>query len=209
VTEAEWLACTDPVPMLTFLMSKASNRKLRLFGCACCRQVWELLTDETFRTAVETAERFSDGLANKKDLAGAKQMSGESLSRCGVTGPTYCAFGAAWSTTRTPVGSAAMYPIWVFTSDAERSWQLSFLHDLFGNPFRPVAIDPAILEWHDATIPTLARTIYDDRRFDDLPILADALEEVGCHDADILSHCRGPGPHVRGCWVVDLLLGKE
>jgi hypothetical protein len=85
----------------------------------------------------------------------------------------------------------------------------SMRREIFGNPFRPVAIAPAWLAWNDGTVPKLAQTIYDDRRFDLLPILADALEEAGCDHADILTHCRGPGPHVRGCWVVDLLLGKE
>jgi hypothetical protein len=93
------------------------------------------------------------------------------------------------------------------TSDEIR-YQCSLLRDIFGNPFRPVAIDPAWLKWNDATIPRQAQAIYDERRFADLPILADALEEAGCTNADILEHCRGPGPHVRGCWVVDAMLGK-
>ena len=69
-------------------------------------------------------------------------------------------------------------------------------------------VDHTWLAWRDGTILKLAQAIYDDRAFDRLPVLADALEEAGCHDADILAHCRAPGPHVRGCWVVDLLLGK-
>jgi hypothetical protein len=70
-------------------------------------------------------------------------------------------------------------------------------------------INPIWLRWNDGTVVKLAQSIYDERRFTDLPILADALEDAGCADADILAHCRGPGPHVRGCWVVDLLLGKS
>jgi hypothetical protein len=76
-------------------------------------------------------------------------------------------------------------------------------------PFRPVSIAPTWLVWNSGTIPKLAQAIYDERRFANLPILADALEEAGCDSADILFHCRQPGEHVRGCWVVDLLLGKE
>ena len=83
------------------------------------------------------------------------------------------------------------------------------LYCIFDNPFRPVAIDPAWLTWHDSTVPRMSQAIYDERAFDRLPILADALEEAGCTNADILGHCRGPGPHVRGCRVVDLLLGKK
>lgn len=85
---------------------------------------------------------------------------------------------------------------------------VEILRDIAGNPFRPITVNRDWLTWNDRTVPKLAQTIYDDRRFDLLPILADALEEAGCGDADILAHCRGPGPHVRGCWVVDLLLGK-
>ena len=75
-------------------------------------------------------------------------------------------------------------------------------------PFRPVSLDPSWLTWHNATIPKIAHAIYDDRAFDRLPILADALEAAGCTDTQILDHCRRPGEHVGGCWVVDALLGK-
>jgi hypothetical protein len=83
------------------------------------------------------------------------------------------------------------------------------LRDIVGNPFRPTAVEPAWLTWNGGMVTTLARTIYDEHAFDRLPILADALEDACCDDAAILAHCRGPGPHVRGCWVVDLLLRKE
>src|SRR5262249_41152819 len=92
---------------------------------------------------------------------------------------------------------------------AERAAQSCLLRDIFGpRPFRPVAVDPGWLSWNAATTRGLAGAIYEERAFDRLPILADALEEAGCADADLLSHCRQPGEHVRGCWVVDLLLGK-
>lgn len=84
--------------------------------------------------------------------------------------------------------------------------ETDILRDVFGNPLRPVIINPASIT---SNVRQLAELIYADRAFDRLPLLADALEEVGCDNADILAHCRGPGPHVRGCWVVDLLLGKE
>jgi hypothetical protein len=84
-----------------------------------------------------------------------------------------------------------------------------FFRCIFGNPFGPVAINPAWLTWNDGTIPKLAQAIYDDRAFDRLPILSDALEESGCSDQDILNHCRQLTEHVRGCWALDLVLGKE
>ena len=84
------------------------------------------------------------------------------------------------------------------------------LRDIVGNPFRlPPAIEPAWLVWNDGTIRKIVQAIYEERAFDRLPILADALEDTGCDNVELLAHCRGDGPHVRGCWVVDLLLGKQ
>jgi hypothetical protein len=213
MTETEWLVCTDPQLMVGFLTDGAgSDRKLRLFGCACCRHVWDWLTENCFRDAVEVAERFADGQASSKELAVAKRISGAALERnglAGVTGPRYCALGSAWSCTRNPQ-TAALYPLWVFNDGAQRSWEVLLLRDIFGNPFRPIpSVPPVWLAWNDSTIQKLAQTIYDEHAFDRLPILADALEEAGCTNADILNHCRQPGEHVRGCWVIDLILGKE
>jgi hypothetical protein len=88
--------------------------------------------------------------------------------------------------------------------------QYNVVHDLFGPlPFRPVAINPAWLAWNDGTVQKIAQAIYDERDFDRMPILADALEEAGCTNQDILDHCRSGGEHVRGCWVIDLVLGKS
>src|SRR5205807_9968252 len=79
------------------------------------------------------------------------------------------------------------------------------LRCVIGNPFRPASVAPA---WRTPSVMALACAAYEDRRFEDLPLLADALEEAGCTDAAILAHCRGPGPHVRGCWALDLILSK-
>jgi hypothetical protein len=98
---------------------------------------------------------------------------------------------------------------WTPTWSSARALQAALLRELFGNPFRPVAADPSWLTWNDGTIPKLAGAIYDDRAFDRMPVLADALEESGCMNSDILGHCRGPGSHCRGCWVVDLLTGRS
>jgi hypothetical protein len=83
------------------------------------------------------------------------------------------------------------------------------VRDIFGNPFRPVSLDPAWLSWNEGTVPRIAQVIYEDGRFNKLPVLADALEEAGCDNDAILSHCREPGPHARGCWVIDQVLGKS
>ena len=80
------------------------------------------------------------------------------------------------------------------------------IRDMFGNPFRPVTFSPA---WRTDTAVSLAKQMYDSRDFCAMPILADALQDAGCDNEDVLNHCRGDGPHVRGCWVVDVVLGKE
>jgi len=88
----------------------------------------------------------------------------------------------------------------------QRAIHCTILRDIFGNPFNPVTLDSA---WLTANVVGLAQSIYDERAFDRLPILADALEDAGCTNADILNHCRQPGEHVRGCWLVDLVLQKS
>jgi hypothetical protein len=102
-------------------------------------------------------------------------------------------------------------PSWLNDPEPEivRSNCIRLLRDLFGNPFRPTALAPAWLGWKHGTAAAVARHVYEDRAFHELPILADALEDAGCTDADLLGHCRGPGPHIRGCWAVDLILGKQ
>ena len=91
-----------------------------------------------------------------------------------------------------------MTDIW----NRERSLQAAILRDIFGNPFRPVTFSPS---WQTDTAVTLASQMYDARDFSAMPILADALQDAGCDSADVLDHCREAGPHVRGCWVVDLV----
>jgi hypothetical protein len=90
--------------------------------------------------------------------------------------------------------------------EQEEREQAVLIREVFGNPFRPVTLD---IRWQTETVVALATGIYADRAFDRMPILADAMEEAGCDNADMLNHCRGEGPHVRGCWVVDLVLGKS
>ncbi len=91
----------------------------------------------------------------------------------------------------------------------ESAAQAELLRCLFGDVFRPSTPHQSWLAWNVGTIGKLAQTVYEERAFHSLPILADALEDAGCDDGDILDHCRGPGPHVLGCWVLDALLGKE
>ncbi|WP_232069915.1 hypothetical protein [Gemmata massiliana] len=85
-------------------------------------------------------------------------------------------------------------------------YEVGYIRDIFENPFRPTVFSP---EWHTDTVVALARQMYESRDFSAMPILADALQDAGCDNTDVLDHCRGPSPHVRGCWVVDLVLGKQ
>jgi hypothetical protein len=105
------------------------------------------------------------------------------------------------------VGKWKMIPLSeTVPTGAGKAVECRLIRDVFPNPFRPVPFSP---EWRTATAVALSRQQYDSRNFSAMPILADALQDAGCDNADILDHCRGPGPHVRGCWVVDLVLGKE
>jgi hypothetical protein len=227
MTEAEWLVYTNPKPMLEFLLGKASERKMHLFACACCRRIWHLLVDVRSRRVIEAAEQFIEGEVSREVLATAITSAIEAREDLFAPSETY---GVEWRAAHaaTKAGSCALITTKEFNRDAwiyaaeETSWQVRYAHeteggehasllrDLFGPlPFRPETIKSDWPAWQGGTIPQLAQAIYEERRFHDLPVLADALEEAGCDNADILAHCRQPGEHVRGCWVVDLLLGKE
>ncbi|HEY7330949.1 MAG TPA: hypothetical protein VH592_25150 [Gemmataceae bacterium] len=229
-TEAEWLTCTDPLKMLRYLLGRTSDRKLRLFAVACCRRIWHLLIDKRSREAVEVAERYADGRATDEELETASDAAhavwDADMERASTEGkwdrrsrlPYYNASAAAYNVA-IPLGWWGAAPAFVDPdkiaretvpdTSAEGAAQCVLLRDIFGNPFRPVTLHSTWLVWQGGTIPNLGQAIYDDRAFDRLPILADALEEAGCTNADVLAHCRQPWEHVRGCWAVDLLLGKE
>jgi len=219
MTEAEWLTATDPTPMLEYLKDKASGRKIRLFVVACARAVWDQLSVEEMRTAVETGERLADNLASEDDRfqmmqclyrmpLNARQGNLE-LSQFFSTSSRerFGAYLAALVTVRPDrCHGLTTGPSWDASSLATGRHQPGLLRDIFGNPFRPVAIKP---EWLSSTVVALAHQMYESRDFGAMPSLADALQDAGCDSDDVLDHCRGPGPHVRGCWVVDLVLGKE
>jgi hypothetical protein len=199
--------------MLLHLRGRGSNRKLRLYACACCRRFWPLLRDERGRRAVEVAEQYADGLTGYAELKGAQGPAKDAWRELDRAHR-----GAAWGTpemwrTRAAAQAAATTgrEAWRAAWDVADEFQGGHpdaLRDVFGNPFRPTPIDPAWLAWTDGAVVKLAQAIYEDRAFDRLPILADALEEAGCADAELLGHLRGPGPHARGCWALDLLLGR-
>jgi hypothetical protein len=236
MTEAEWLNCENSETMFAFLIARARSRRsplphrqFRLFACACCRRVWPLLADEQSRQAVIVSERFADGLAKRSEVERACRAAGrvqEALKDAKGRRAAYLAARMAmWASTDSiqdvaggtadeaenlaasrdmaaPVGGSRA------ARRGESKRQCDLFRDLFGNPFRATpAVERSWLAWGDGVVPRLARAVYDERAFERLPILADALEEAGCTRADVLTHCRSDGPHVRGCWVVDWLLG--
>jgi hypothetical protein len=205
MTEAEWLVCGDPRPMLALLRGDDCGRKLQLFACACGRQLWKYIEDDRTRKAVEAGEAFADGLigndARRAATVGAHEVTSRfaNISSLGAN----CA-------RRTGHEAAAAVNAWLEYHrsrfpEATPPGRAELLRDIFGNPFQPATFDTA---WRTSTAVALARGMYESREFGAMPILADALQDAGCNDEDVLSHCRGPGPHVRGCWVVDLVLGK-
>ena len=225
MTEAEWLASNDSYEMLGYVWGdgrkgftgrkRIAERKSRLFGVACCVRIWHLLTDPVSRLAVERAERFADGCASPEELEVAFGDACDvgalldALEEDGLDALRLAAwaavdishgedFGVSVAQTVINAAKAAGMP-------GESDIQASLVRCIFGNPFQPVAVDP---NWLTSTVVALARGIYADRAFDRLSILADALQDAGCDNDDILTHCRGEGPHARGCWVVDLVLGK-
>jgi hypothetical protein len=116
--------------------------------------------------------------------------------------------GARRRLPRELAANPAWQAAWVGGRDAAEARHADLLREVFGNPFRPARVAPEWLRWRDGAAAKVARAVYAEGRFDDLPVLADALEDAGCTDAEILGHLRGPGPHTRGCWALDLVLGK-
>jgi hypothetical protein len=244
MTETEWLAATDPMTMLAFLRGRASDRKWRLFACACCRRVWEHFPDPANRDLVVAVEDNPDVTGVRNPVRTAAIIASSAGERMNNGTPAYWAAkylgrGFYKVTAQESTAIVVSKVLGVFDPEYGRAAdqvayrfdprqrddepirlpapvpaavakeavaQTVLVRDLFGNPLRPVTIDP---NWITSTTVSLAEGIYQDRAFDRLPILADALQDAGCENADVLGHCRGEGPHVRGCWVVDLVLGKE
>jgi hypothetical protein len=212
MTEAEWLACNNPDKMMEHMQSQVSARKRRLFALACCRRIAALLPDEQARAELEAVERNAEEGLSKQEHEAAWMTLAEGWrlhvqSRSGNTPWAIFAVMSAkvggWGSASSSAKHAATYG---GLSLNETESQCNLLRDVVGNPFRPVSIEDS---WRTPVVVALANCIYDERSFDRLPKLAEALAEAGCTNEDILQHCRQAEGHVRGCWVVDLLLAKE
>ncbi len=208
MTEAEWLACDDTTPMLRLLHRHMSERKFRLFACACCQLLCHPFQRATYRRALATAEELAEGHLSSEEFdreqrEWAYRGVGQAFGRAG------CERRAIWGALQPWAAGGAEE---TGRAVAETGARLGGLLRCLAGPllFRPLPpVNAAWLAWDGGTVARLARAVYDERAFDRLPILADALEEAGCAEAELLGHLRGPGPHARGCWAVDLLLGKK
>jgi hypothetical protein len=167
---------------------------------------------------VEASERFADGLADVHELmeasVGAWQKYKSATGREVRISDSRLVVGEgvlmAAAYAADPDLELASLALWMMERMHEGTGlRAALLRDIAGNPFRKVEIDATALVLSTPSVRALACTIYDECAFDLLPILADALEDAGCTNAEILRHCREPGEHLRGCWVIDLLLGKK
>jgi hypothetical protein len=211
MTEAEWLVADDPSAMLRFLGPRLSDRKRRLFACACCRLFWHLLSGPLAAPAVDAAERYADGLISHRqlqDIACGRWSQIEPVSGVAFE-KVLQAVQAAAAVSRGTVFSLTESFQLIQRVDEDRKTQAILLRDLAGNPYRTLSGELPWLTWESGMVAKLAQSIYDERSFEDLPVLADALEDAGCRDAVLLEHCRARGPHAKGCWAVDLLLQKK
>jgi hypothetical protein len=217
VTEQEWLRSLEPQELADFLAHHhgGSKRKFQLFLCGCVRRLWPILTRGPFRLAVELSEQAADGLVTDQHIQDISLdwFDDPDFGEGGDAGIAALATTGVWArwdwedAHDYAAGAAPDGPV------SEREIQAGLMRCICGNPFRRVSLRRV---WLTPPVLDLARVVYEERVMPSgeldtgrLAVLSDALEEAGCDNEDILGHLRSPGPHVRGCWVVDLLLGKE
>jgi hypothetical protein len=208
MSESEWLTCPEPSALIALVRERLSERKQRLCALALARAVVGRGGDRHRRwfdaprwlEQIAAAERYADGLIGAEQARKTRNSSG---------GPHNFFLGATKITSFSLTGFlrslGALRSEFGLPDDAEAC---EVVRDLF-DPFWRERIEPTWRGWGDGVVVRLAQGIYDGREFDQLPILGDALEDAGCDDRRVLDHCRRPGRHVRGCWVLDAVLMKE
>jgi hypothetical protein len=236
MTEEEWMTCAETWPMLTYLADKGSDRKLRLLACLCCLRIKHIIPTDQSIKCVEVAALYADREARYDDLdesiralmAACELLPGprtelESIAINAVSrvhrsagGGRNASFGlaaSAWAlsesqrTRRAGESAEGMSRRRQKLFREEFARQAELFREVFGNPFRTVSFSA---EWRTSDVLLLAQGIYAERAFDRMPILADALQDAGCDNTDLLGHLRDANAtHVRGCWALDLVLGKE
>jgi hypothetical protein len=225
MTLAEWLKSTDWRAMYRVLQrpcleGRISPRKQACFGIACWRHVWQDLAwpnpwHDWIRQAVEFGEHFVAGRCSAEDWYAAVERADNAEPALKPPRDLFprglldvigsIALRMAMRSKSRGEGQAGIDA--AVAREGARHGEL--LRDIFTDFFVAADAAQAWLVWDGGALARIARSIYDASRFEDLPVLADALEEAGCTDAVFLDHCRGPGPHVRGCWVVDFLARAE
>jgi len=218
MTESEILDRKDSATMLAYLQSQQGDRRVRLVCVGCCRQLWDLLADDQ-RLIVEMAEKQVERMGNDVDIrrsfleaqvlvvknhrhdpADLAIFCSSSLALAEIEDRSRC-----FQSSRDAV-TPAMFATHENAETVHRERLARVLRCVFGNPFKAIAFDPA---WRTANVTKQAQGIYEERAFERMAVLGDALEETGCTSPEILNHCRAKGVHVRGCWVVDGVLAKE
>jgi hypothetical protein len=216
MTDAEWLACDDPASLLKWLQRSKRHRptlrKLQLLANALVDRIADRFTDPVSITVREFMDRLTESQLSQDEYLGEWRKWWRALDTLEPHGHILAwavrvsqAGMNSFGTPETRVRAVAGY-LSSRLGTTEQANQVGVLRDVIPNPFRPVAFAP---EWRTGTALVLTRQMYESRDFFAMPILADALQDAGCDNEDILTHCRGEAPHVRGCWVVDLVLGKE
>ena len=204
MTGREWLTCHDPIAMLNDLGVGPYDRKAVLLVLAYLDRIWDMTVPSPIRDWAEQARLTVEGRGDPENFRASEE---EACHYIGACGPGYLREGIS------PWACEALAGLFFFAQAEEDEWepatepeqlaemaiQANYVRDIFGNPFRPAIFEPA---WLTPKVVDLARVI------DRMPELADALEEAGCTDGDILDHCRSQITHVRGCWVVDTILGR-
>ncbi|AMV27216.1 hypothetical protein VT84_22635 [Gemmata sp. SH-PL17] len=225
MNELEWLACEIPEMLVREYRVAPSARKQQLLAIACCRRISHRLTPWPIAArALDVAERFAEGTASAEEMTAElpafleeRNRAVRNLGRANPLEPLRCLFSSLEpSRYLFPelVGgefSGAPKSVRRVVAKKERREefraQSALLRDIFGSPFRSIVFAP---EWRTDTVVLLSRGMYESRDFSAMPILADALQEAGCDNEDVLNHCRDVAQvHVRGCWVLDHILGKQ
>jgi hypothetical protein len=233
MTEAEWFGCDDPRPLLELMRGRVSDRKLVLFIRACCRRRWGPAADDATRAALALLDHFTEAGPAQRAATHVYTPAGGVVLDCGASEPVarlevpaqidpprwvdpHAALPRGLGVALEQLACARFNPLIPrFLADsADRlglplADQGALLRDVVRGPFEPLTFRAAWRLHDGGAAVKLAELIYQDEAFDDLPVLADLLEDAGCRNLEILGHLRGPGPHVRGCWVVDLLLSKD
>jgi hypothetical protein len=218
-----WRRARTVAGLLACLQEHGADRQFRLAMCAAIRRVWATLEDPRSREAVEVVERFAEGQATRRELRRASRLafaayeeSSEQVVPSTAANAAYCVTYESPAYRGVDVARAVFTDVKavchrarrLFDAAAEEAAGCRLLRCVFGDPFRRPAVDPAWLRWGGGVVGRLAQHVYAEQRYDELPVLADALEEAGCADAELLQHCRDPLGHARGCWVLDLLTGR-